>query len=335
MTDVIRGLFGREPFDGEVAAWDSAFGGSVRLDDFVASIVRAPEYRRRIARSLIADVTQLNHNAISIIHIPKTAGTTLRLAIEQISRVPFSFVTSRGTEVENAFNWSVGSRNRLSQSHWPFLAGHFPRGQFPRDSIAYSLIRDPLSRILSLYSFARHCHGERVGTFRSWVTEMLSHRFGKRRKSLKLASLCKLHGSPNFFEDQAFYLQGRYLSAQHFRKLNRRVALETCLESAKTFRKVAWSHQQEELIGIVKDVTNEVVSNEVQLGSENVGLGVHSRSQSTIQISSSCFALIQELVSQDDELILGLSREGILSSPRSLLVRHRSDTMKRLGFTLS
>jgi hypothetical protein len=87
------------------------------------------------------------------VHIPKTAGTSLRAAIEQIYGRKSVYVCSNFKDLERFETMSPDQRAR-----YRVLSGHVPFGAhslFPSPALTITFLRDPVERILSLYSYMR------------------------------------------------------------------------------------------------------------------------------------------------------------------------------------
>ncbi len=96
-------------------------------------------------------------NKIVFIHIPKTAGTSLRRAIES------SFSSDRIAPYENLYDL-----NRAKHHDYDLFRGHFGFKDtrfVPGEKQYISVLRDPVDRVISLYNFwkkeAMHYTGSR------------------------------------------------------------------------------------------------------------------------------------------------------------------------------
>jgi len=83
------------------------------------------------------------------IHIPKTAGTSLTEAIG--SQIPKERICPE--RLDHLNNWPVGELDRFT-----FFSGHFSRSaveRIPGEKRIATILREPASRLLSWYYFAR------------------------------------------------------------------------------------------------------------------------------------------------------------------------------------
>ena len=80
---------------------------------------------------------------ISLFHIPKTAGTSVRVAIgKELGIAPIS--NYRADSLIQPENWK-------SIAFWPYLAGHTSVFNFPKSHTGVTFFREPRSRLLSSY----------------------------------------------------------------------------------------------------------------------------------------------------------------------------------------
>ena len=95
------------------------------------------------------------HNLMSkkifLMHIPKTAGTSLRTTLEEAIGVP-AITPYQNESKFSAIHWD-------KFSFWPLLSGHVHIDYFPKTHIGITAFRESRSRVLSEYrQIERHAH---------------------------------------------------------------------------------------------------------------------------------------------------------------------------------
>lgn len=96
-------------------------------------------------------------------HIPKTAGTALRETIlnnYKQSEVAYIYPEPPGFPVQNLRDLPLGQRARFS-----FVVGHFQYGlheEIPNDCCYFTIVRNPLARVYSHYSYLVQHHSPLV-----------------------------------------------------------------------------------------------------------------------------------------------------------------------------
>lgn len=113
-------------------------------------------------------VNERQNRTVLFVHIPKTAGTTLRvLFTQQYAQQPW-FVVSHNIQAERA---RLAETPAAERSQYRMVFGHMEWGWHqlipPGRAYAYTtMLRDPVERVLSLYSHARlseHYLGAAIG----------------------------------------------------------------------------------------------------------------------------------------------------------------------------
>lgn len=96
---------------------------------------------------------------IIFLHIPKAAGTTLHRIIEQqyrpkeiYSTYPTTFKPDAGIEAFQALPAARRAEIRLLKGHMPFGLHQY----IPGPSTYFTLLREPVERVISFYYFVRH-----------------------------------------------------------------------------------------------------------------------------------------------------------------------------------
>jgi len=104
-------------------------------------MVESDEFRFQILPGLVATGTGMrSERPIFFLHVPKTGGTSVRLALGDAIGVP----------ALNLYRaWPTPDREL--HHYWPYWAGHAQIGFFPESHLGITLFREPRSRILSQY----------------------------------------------------------------------------------------------------------------------------------------------------------------------------------------
>ena len=136
-----RAVLRREPTSAELARKELGTLGPGGKFDLLRDMVESGEFRTQILPSLVVTSTKFNSNRpVFFLHIPKTGGTSVRLALSEALGIP-------SINVYNA--WPKPDRD--SHAYWPLWAGHAQISFFPDSHEGFTVFREPRSRILSRY----------------------------------------------------------------------------------------------------------------------------------------------------------------------------------------
>ena len=313
VSNTIRGLLDREPVVGEVDAWIAAFDGVVDQVVYLKSLRQSPEYLLQIASKLQSSLQRLPHKQLAFVHIPKTAGNSLRSTIEQITGFPFAYLTEGAIDHSGSFHVSVDESS--SKIAWPYQTGHMPLSVFPQETSCLTFVREPVSRLFSLF-------GQSIKEAKA--TNAL-HNFLDFSSWVEFRFLNQKSETANKWAPQAFYFQNRITSLSKFLILPERQQLEIAIESGSSFGYVGWSHKVQDLVNGVLFATGVQVS---EILKKNIG-----NSTAMIAVSSATMAMLNELVNLDNLFLAALIDCGKLNRPSlQELNTHRQETMQRLGF---
>ena len=142
--DLYRGILGREPQSSECRALDAQLVLRGNLEEVVREMVRSREFEIMVAPQVMASASVDWCGAyLGFVHIPKTAGTSTRLALIEAAGVPAIELYGR--------RGSVPRDQVRKLSFWPLFAGHASVEFFPDSHDLLTVFREPRARLLSSY----------------------------------------------------------------------------------------------------------------------------------------------------------------------------------------
>lgn len=140
-----RGILQRNPFGSrEINSFILDFVRNPNLETRLRAMIYSEEFQLMVLPDLIRAATEeYNGNKTFFIHVPKTAGTSVRIAIAHSMGIP-SF---------NLYPNSTVSlpTNLASLDFWPYWAGHANIEAFPKSHSGFTVFRESRSRLLSAY----------------------------------------------------------------------------------------------------------------------------------------------------------------------------------------
>ena len=296
VADAIRGLLNREPTPGEADAWVTAFNGRVDLTLLLTSLKTTNEYLHVIGANLRHSLQCLPHKSLAFVHIPKTAGSSIRSMFEKLTQYPMALI-HEGPRNDSSFLVEQGAGT--PDITWPFQAGHFPQAEFPSESVKFTFVREPISRLLSMYAFLRKISidtgVEQVPDFETWT------------KSLPVfGPACSLFTAP-----QAFFIQNRFKSLNDYLKLSLDEQIELAVESAMSLGYIGWSQYEEDLVNGIEFATGTRpnISSRVNIGESSVTTFISVRSRADLERHTRLDSLVLESLMESGKLRRVASKE--------------------------
>lgn len=139
-----RGVLRREPAPPEIEGLRSALSTAGSIEHALKDMLSSREFGVMVLPDLINSyVTRAPDNPVFFVHIPKTAGTSFRLALAETMGVPAFPLYVQST-------WQ-GFAQVATMQFWPLWAGHAGVSAFPETHRGITVFREPRSRILSQF----------------------------------------------------------------------------------------------------------------------------------------------------------------------------------------
>jgi hypothetical protein len=141
---IYRGVLKRNPAQSEISSFALDFARNPDMQERLSSMIYSKEFQLMVMPDLVRSASEnFTGQKIFFLHVPKTAGTSVRLALTEALGVP-SF---------NLYSFSSQSLpNRLdSMSFWPYWAGHANISAFPSGHKGFTTFRESRSRLLSQF----------------------------------------------------------------------------------------------------------------------------------------------------------------------------------------
>jgi hypothetical protein len=312
IKQVIRGTLDRDATTEECQSWYNAFNGDLDIALLINSLKQTSEYNYRIATRLQISLQNLPHRQLTFVHIPKTAGSSIRSTIEHSTGFPMMYLSQ---SPDNAGFFAVKFKSKESLV-WPYQTGHFPLAAFPKGASWFTFVRDPISRLLSLYrqleKNSKLNSRNKLEKFNDWIAQLPDH---------------TALGYKNHIAPQTFFFQDKTTSFKSFLKLSLNQQLERSSSSLDNLGFVGWSHRAKDLAQGVRYATGIEMKK-----AEFINSG---RFEKSVSISKKSFVKIQELTHIDELFIDLLIKEKRLDRLSKIeIMRHRDQTMLRLGFKI-
>jgi hypothetical protein len=141
-----RAILRREPSSAELLGVAARTVRGGRYFQLLRDMVDSEEFSLQILPGLVVTQTALRApTPVFFMHIPKTGGTSIRVAIAQAMGVPAMNIYAA---------WPTP--DRATHGYWPYWAGHAHAEFFPGQHVGITLLREPRSRMLSLYRQIEH-----------------------------------------------------------------------------------------------------------------------------------------------------------------------------------
>ena len=139
-----RGVLRREPAPVEIDNLINALSNAGSVEHALKDMLSSHEFGVMVLPDVVNSyVTRALDNPVFFLHIPKTAGTSFRLALTETIGVPAFQLYVHST-------WQGFARD-ATMRFWPLWAGHAGVSAFPETHRGITVFRETRSRILSAF----------------------------------------------------------------------------------------------------------------------------------------------------------------------------------------
>jgi len=287
-------------------------------------MVDSDEFRGQILPGLVVTRTQFRApEPVFFLHVPKTGGTSVRLALGEAIGVP-------AINVYGA--WPTP--DTVLHRFWPYWAGHAQVDLFPATHVGFTLFREPRSRILSMYrqhQFLRSAHRlphgwnhpepprplKRPLPFDRWLTS------SREQQRLSIVG---------FYLPSATPTPDRRPSPEHVQHALRRPSVELLADLGRTlgrFRAAAWIHDNPAVARAIGEVAGREPSRipRANVAEDNLP------DPAPVRLDSTAMSVIEEAARVDAHVHAVAEDQGLIPA----LDRDRADELfyasaQRLNF---
>ena len=326
-----RVMLGRRPTVAERSSMALRLQIPNQFESILSHMLDSPEFQTMGLPLKLADATkEWTGNRVFFLHIPKTAGTSVRLAlIDAVGTPAFEFY-DRNPKVEAS--WRESNYN-----FWPLWVGHQNIADFPQELNGLTIFRESRSRLLSTY---RQKNREAIADNPHMLDEV--RLAVEKNHSLQILNT-PFHiwlNNPvggemiDYFVSSKSFGPGSMNSKEFKDYVNglNEPALETALnESLGRITHAAWAHDGPAILRAISGVSG---SNVTELPRENV---YESQKEFIPQILNKDTVATLNAIQEKETLVYKAAHEQGLVP---LLSKSEADdlfeiTAKRLGFTFT
>lgn len=292
-------MLGREPSSVETLQLGSQLALYGNLEAIARDLVLSEEFSIQMLPQIV-NKWSANYNGTKLffLHVPKTAGSSVRLALTHALGVP-SLLLYRGF-------LQPGPEG----SFWPFWSGHSSINRFPDDRPGCTVFRESRSRLLSLY---RQRQKESLGRQRIHLND--PHGGATPQK---VPAVGRLWSRRRARLDSWYHFdrQGRTQGFQGWtadavlENMPRKELLEGIKRGLSRIPYAAWAHDQDGLLEVVRSATGQPVDS---IPRENT-LEDHTPDPDPIELTRSDVAQLNQ-VAEADQVVLDIAqRLGLIGS---------------------
>ncbi len=300
-----------------------------QFESRVSDMLHSEEFKIMALPGLVAEAT---HNwtgkRVFFLHVPKTAGTSVRMAlIKSVGTPAFEFY-NRLPSVED-------SMRNLENNFWPLWVGHQNISSFPQGLEGITIFRETRSRVLSAYR-----QRSRAALVES--PHILNSKILEKKNSQARATISKPFGTwlktSMGLGVLGYFIppeEGTQYRSKEFKSYISEISeprLETILnESLSRFTHAAWSHNEPAILRAISGISGSEID---ALPRENVYPNLEGYPPQILD--SETLAKLSAVQEKEAALYKVAHEQGLIP----LLSKSEADdlfeiTAKRLGFTFT
>ena len=324
-----RVVLGRRPSKNEKNYTALMMTTSDRFERRISDMLHSREFKVMKLPGLIAESTQSwSGNQVFFLHIPKTAGTSVRVALIDAVGVPAFELYGRDQQMRDIVR-------QTDRHYWPLVVGHENISFFPKNYSGITIFRESRSRVLSVnrqlsrFAVADNLHAitpEQIKRKTEKAQKILETPFTEwLNADLFRHTLDFLIPSHEFGMDALRSKEFR----DHVNNLNSHEIEKLLNESISRFTHAAWSHDETAILNAISGVSGREITD---LPRENVYPNLEGYPPQILDKD----ALVKlNAIQEKEAVIFKIAHEhGLIP----LLSKSEADdlfeiTAKRLGFT--
>ncbi len=141
---IYRGLLKRDPSPTEIIGFTLDFARNPNIESRLSSLIYGEEFSVMVMPDLVRAASEnFTGKRVFFLHVPKTAGTSVRLGLNNALGIPSFSLYPRSTH--------SAPGELSSMEFWPYWAGHANIAAFPESHTGFTTFRESRSRLLSQY----------------------------------------------------------------------------------------------------------------------------------------------------------------------------------------
>jgi len=300
-----------------------------QFESRVSDMLHSEEFQIAVLPRLVADASKnWTGKRVFFLHVPKTAGTSVRLAlIKSVGTPAFEFY-NRSPSIDQILR-------ELENNFWPLWVGHQNISSFPSDMNGLTIFRESRSRVLSTYrqrsrmALMENPHildSEKLEKKKSQARATISKPFGTwLNTSMRMRILGYFIPS----EEGTTYRSKEFKS--YINEISESGLEQILNESLSRFTHAAWSHDEPAILRAISEVSGR---ESTELPRENVYPNLKGYPPQVLD--SEAISSLNTIREKESVLYKVAHEHGLVP----LLSKSEADdlfeiTAKRLGFTFA
>ena len=283
LRSLFRAVLSREPSPKEKYQLRSQLLVHGDLEAISRDLLLSEEFTVQILPQLVArSASAYGGKKVFFLHVPKTAGTSVRRALAKAIGLPsINFYSGHHVPPDGAF-------------FWPYLAGHVSAGAIPESHIGFTVFREPRSRLLSWY---RQYEFSRTGA-KPFIP--LESRQILTKPAREPWQVFVGQGLPHwFYRDSVGFRNPQATTPEHMWQENRKVLAKMDAKQRLVGLKLglshisraAWTHDSPALVEAIGDVSGARIDelpreNLAETHGELTPISLSQRDQEALQIGA-------------------------------------------------